>query len=74
MVSTPLTKRYIYQLMYNIQLPGSRTFYLQILRKISTQNNDVSMGKEFQKHMSKEHQKHGVIDQVKYIKRDIQRK
>ena len=32
----------------------------------STQNNDVSLAKEFQQHVSKEHRKNGVIDQVKY--------
>ena len=34
-----------------------------------TQNNDVSLAKQFQKYLSKEHLKHGVIDQVKYRKR-----
>ena len=28
-----------------------------------TQKKDVSLAKGFQKHMSKEHRKHGVIDQ-----------
>ena len=39
-----------------------------------TQNNYVSLAKEFQKHLSKEHRKHGVIDQGKYRKRVIKRK
>ena len=30
----------------------------------STQNNDLSLAKEFQQHLSKEHRKNGVIDQV----------
>ena len=30
--------------------------------------NDVSLDKEFQKHLSKEHSKNGVIDQGKYSK------
>ena len=64
-----IAKRYIYQLISNVQLPGSKIFYLQILMHYRTQNNDVSMAKEFQKHMSKKHLKHGFIDQVKYKKR-----
>ena len=60
---------YIYQLMSNVQLPGSKTFYLQILMHSFTENNDVSMSKKFQKYISKEHRKHGVIDQGKYRKR-----
>ena len=39
-----------------------------ILMKYSTQKNYVSMAKEFQKHLSNEHHKHGVIDQGKYKK------
>ena len=35
----------------------------------STQNNYVVLAKEFQNHLSKEHRKHGSIDQVKYKKR-----
>ena len=37
----------------------------QILMHSSTQKNDVSLAKEFQKHLSKEHWKHDVIDQGK---------
>ena len=39
-----------------------------------TPNNYVSLDKKFQKHMSKEHYKYGVIDQVKYRKRSSKRK
>ena len=39
-----------------------------------TQNNDVSLAKEYQKHLSKEHRKHGVFEQEKYNKRAIKRK
>ena len=58
-----IEKRYIYQLMSNFQLPGSKTFDSQIIMHYFTQNNDVSLAKKFQKHLSKEHRKHGVIDQ-----------
>ena len=49
-----IDKRYIYQLMFNIQLPGS-IFFSHMQMHTSTQNNDVSLAKEFQQHMSKEH-------------------
>ena len=61
-----IEKRYIHQWMSNIQLPGSRTFDSQILIHPCRENNDVSLTKQFQKHISKEHRKDGVIDQGKY--------
>ena len=51
--------------MSNVQLLGPKSFYSHIIMNYCTQNNDVSMAKEFQTHMSKDHRKHGVIDQVK---------
>ena len=63
-----IEKRCIYQLMYNVQLPGSKSFDSQILMHSCTQKNGVSLAKEFQKHLYKEHHKHGVIDKVKYRK------
>ena len=60
--------------MSNVQLPGSRLFYSQILMYYCTQNNDVSLAKEFQNNLSKEHQNHGVIDQGKYRKISSKRK
>ena len=56
---------YIYILMSYVQLPGSKTFEPNILIHFITQNNDVSLAKWFQKHLFKEHRKHGVIDQGK---------
>ena len=64
-VLNAIDKHYIYQLMSNVQLPVSTLFYSQIPMHSSTQNNYVSLTKGFQKHLSKEHQKHGVVDQVK---------
>ena len=58
-----IEKRYIYRLMSNVQLQGSKLFDSQILMNYCTKNNDVSLAKEYQKHVSKENQKHGVIDQ-----------
>ena len=69
-----IDKHYIYQLMYNVQLPGSNIFYSHILMQYSTQNNDVSPAKELQKHLYKEHLKYGVIGQVKFRKKIIKRK
>ena len=58
-------KRYIYQLMSNVQLPGSNIFDSQIQMDTWNQKYDVSLAKEFQHHMKKEHRKNGVFDQGK---------
>ena len=55
--------------MSNVQLLGSKRFDSQILMHSFTQKNDASLDKEFQKNISKEHRKYGIIDQEKYIKR-----
>ena len=39
-----------------------------------TEKNDFSLYKQFQKHLSKEHRKHGVIDKGKYRKISSKRK
>ena len=44
-----IKKCYIYQLMFNVQLLRSKVFDSQIIMHSSTQNNDVTMAKEFQK-------------------------
>ena len=62
-------KRYMYKLMSNVQLTGSRTFDSQILmNSCRHKKNDVSLAKESQRRPSKEHRKHGTIDQGKYRK------
>ena len=58
-------KSYIYQLISTVQLTGSNRFDSQIQMHTSNQNNDVSLAKEFQHHLKKEHQKNGVFDQGK---------
>ena len=63
MVLMPFTKCYMYQLMSNVQLPVSKTFDSQILMHYCTPKKDVSLAKEFQKHLSRNDSKHGVIDQ-----------
>ena len=49
--------------MSNVQLPVSKKIDSQILIHSCKENNDVSMYKQSQKHLSREHIKHGVIDQ-----------
>ena len=60
-----ISKWYVYQLMSTIQLPGSNKFDSQILMHSWTPKKDASLAKEFQKYMSKDDNKHGVIDQGK---------
>ena len=59
-------KCYIYQLMSNVQLPGFKKY---IIMHSCTQKNDVSLDKQFQRHIYINYRKHGVIDQGKYRKR-----
>ena len=58
-------KRYIYQLMSKVQLPGSVRFDSQIKINTGTENKDVSLAKEFKNHLEVEHQQNGAIDQGK---------
>ena len=44
-------KRYIYQLMFKVQLPGSVIFDSQIKMHTGTENKDVSLAQEFKNHM-----------------------
>ena len=45
-------KRYIYQLMSNVQIPVSKIFDSRIQMHTSKQKNDVSLAKEFQQHLT----------------------
>ena len=65
-----IAKKNIHQLMSNVQLLGSKTFDSKILMHFCTQNSEFSLAKELQKHLSKKHWKHGVIDQGTFIKID----
>ena len=62
-------KRYIYQLMSKVQLPGSVIFDSQIKMHTGTENKDVSLAREFKYHLEGEHRQNGVIDQGKSRKR-----
>ena len=44
-------KRYIYQLMSKVQLPGSVIFDSQIKMHTGTENKYVSLAKEFKDHL-----------------------
>ena len=59
--------RYIYLFMSNVKLPGSNIFDSQTQMHTGNQNDDVSLAKEFQHHLTKEHRKNGVFDQGKTI-------
>ena len=67
-------KRYIYQLMSKVQLPGSIRFDLQIKIHTGTENKDLSLAREFKDHLEGEHRKNGVIHQGKSRKRFMNRK
>ena len=43
-----IEKRYIYKLMSNVQLPGSKTFYSQIIMHSCTHKKDASLYKQSQ--------------------------
>ena len=43
--------------MSNVQLPGSSIFDSQMKMHTRNQNNDISLAKEFQQHLTKEHRK-----------------
>ena len=58
-------KRYIYQLMSKVQLPWSVRFDSQIKMHTFTENNYVSLSKEFKDHLEEEHRQNGAIDQGK---------
>ena len=50
-----IDKRYIYQLMSNVQIPVSNIFDHQMQMHTGNQKYDVSLAKEFQHHLTKEH-------------------
>ena len=67
-------KRYIYQFMSKVQLPGSFRFDSQIKMHTGTENKDVSLAKELKDHLEGEHRQNGVIDQGKSRKIIMERK
>ena len=60
-----VVKRYIYQLMSKVKLPGPVRFYSQIKMHTVTENKDVSLAQQFRDHLEGEQRQNGVIDQRK---------
>ena len=58
-------KRYIYQSMSTVELPGSIRFDTQMQIHTGNQKYDVSLAKEFQHRLTKEYCKNCVFDQGK---------
>ena len=56
-VLNAVDKRYIHKSMSNVQLPGSNIFDSHMKMYTGNQRYDVSLAKEFQKHLTKEHRK-----------------
>ena len=50
-VLNSVDKRYIYQLMFNVQLTGSVRFDSQIKIHTDTKKDDVSLADEFKDHL-----------------------
>ena len=67
-------KRYIYQLMSKVQLPGSVIFDSHIKMHTGTENKDVSLSNEFNNNLEGEHRQNGAIDQGKPRKIFMERK
>ena len=67
-------KRYIYQLISTVQLPGSNIFYSQMQMHTGDQKYAVSLAQWFQHHLKKYHRKDGVFDQKKNSKQFMEGK
>ena len=67
-------KRYIYQLISKVQLPGSVRFDSNIKMHTSTEKKNVSLAKEFKDHMEGDHRQKFFIDQGKSRKIFMERK
>ena len=55
-----------------VQLPRLNRFYYQMQMHTGNQNYDVSLAKEFQHYLTKEHRKDGVFDQAKNNKEFVE--
>ena len=63
-----IDKRFTFQLMSNVQLPGEKGYDTKMVMHNGTRTSDVSLAREFQKHLSTAARKYGMIDQGKYRK------
>ena len=66
-------KWFIFHLMATVQLPITENFDTQMAVYTATQNADVSLALEFQKHFSNASHKHGISDHVKHKKMSIKK-
>ena len=60
-----IDKRFLFQLISTVQLPGAKGYNIQMVMHTGTRTSDVSLANEFQKHLSNAALKHGVIYQGK---------
>ena len=67
-------KSFISMLIITMQLPGEEAYELQMAMHTSTENTDISLAREFQKHLSDPTQVHGLLDHGKDRKRSSKRK
>ena len=58
-------KRYIYQLISKVQLPGSVRLDSHIKMHTGTEKEDVSLAQEFKYNLEEEHRQNGAIRQGK---------
>ena len=56
-------KRYLYQFMSTVKIPGSNRFYSQMQMHTVTLKYDVSLAKEFQQHLTKK-QDHAAVEHL----------
>ena len=57
-----IDNHYMYQFMSTVKLPGPNIFDSQMQMNTGNKKDDVSLAKEFQHHLKKEHRKNGVFD------------
>ena len=67
-------KRLLWMLMTNVQLPGAESYDSQISIHNSTANTDMSLVRDFQKHISDLTQAHGLLYHIKWINFSSKRK
>ena len=67
-VLNDINKRFIIQLMLTMELTGAKRYEKNMVIHTGTCTSDVSLAREFQKHLSNAARNHGVIDQGKYKK------
>ena len=67
-------KNFLTMLTTTLQLPGSGTTNSQMAMYKSSSNTDISLAKEYQKHILEPRRTHGLIDHRKDREQDIKRK